>query len=45
MKNAEFCDVAPCGSSKNWSFGGIYGLYHQVKRNSELGTTLAVISN
>jgi hypothetical protein len=33
MKNAIFRDVMPCGSCKNWHFGGTYCLHHQSDKN------------
>jgi hypothetical protein len=31
LKNAVFWDVMPCGSCKNWHFGGTYRLHHHDK--------------
>jgi hypothetical protein len=33
MKNAVFCDVTPCGSCKNWSFGGTQRHHHEGDKN------------
>jgi hypothetical protein len=33
MKNADFWDVAPCGSCKNRRFGGTLHLHHQGDKN------------
>jgi hypothetical protein len=33
MKNGVFCDVMPCGSCKNLSFGGTQRLRHQGDKN------------
>jgi hypothetical protein len=33
MKNCVFCDVTPCGSSKNRRFGGTWHLLHQADKN------------
>jgi hypothetical protein len=38
QKNAIFWDVMPCGTSKNWHFGGRYHLHHQGGEISKLGT-------
>jgi hypothetical protein len=34
MKNGVFCDVTPCGSSKNRRIGGTKRLLHQGDTNS-----------
>jgi hypothetical protein len=44
MKNGFFWDVTPCGSCKNWCFGGTQSLHHQGDNNQWTGN-LAVTSN
>jgi hypothetical protein len=45
MKNVVFWDVRPCGSCKDRSSEKCIASIIREKRISELGTTLAVISN
>jgi hypothetical protein len=33
LKNGVFWDITPCGSCKNWRFGGTWRLYHQGDKN------------
>jgi hypothetical protein len=45
LKNTVFWDVAPCGSCKAPRLRGTYSLHHQGDKNSELGTTLVVVTS
>jgi hypothetical protein len=42
MKNAVFCDVAPCSPCEKLCFGGTCHLHLQVRKTWERGTLLAV---
>jgi hypothetical protein len=42
MKNGVFWNVTPCGSYKNWRFGGLSASFIRVTRIGEVGTTLVM---
>jgi hypothetical protein len=44
MKEAIFWDVTPCGSCENTSFGGMYCLHHQGKKNADVSSSLALFT-
>jgi hypothetical protein len=41
VKNAVFCDVAPCRSCVNCHFGGTYRLHFQSRKIGEQGTNVS----
>jgi hypothetical protein len=45
MKNGVFWDVTPCGSCKNWRFGGTQHLHHQGDKNRWTKNNVSLTSN